>query len=497
MTINKGFKKLFDIRERPWWPDPKVILVHDYLLLEAEYEPCLMGNVTVGRGQLFTTKEKIAMACEMTYRDVRTAFEKLIKSGDISVTLSAKKTTKKGSLITLLRFDNYDGLDIDYSAKKRATTRQEVGRESGKQIRQENAPFFEFIESSENINSEPVFAVSGNERSSQFGQRIRRETGRESAEKLAGNNIIRKKKEIEEEEEEEARKREYSSPSSISLNSIQEESMQKPPRLQTVWDRFAQAPKKPNPLFSVPANENRGVASVEDELKRTLDAVAKGEAPAPLPKSPKPAQKAMIVEAKTKPAPIPQPDPVTSVPMEAPRKAPRKAPESLEAAYVKTEPECPDPTCLALSGWELALMERNVIKSLSLRIAMQEDQIRKVVKSMNISNSVFEDWLKSRASTEFCHPKTKKPIGMLNWSFDLERFAELHAINTEARNPEAKKSQAKKWFDEWKSFASALGIPTDGAVKYTDIPYELHDPLRRYALGELSKSEAMKIIATL
>jgi AraC-like DNA-binding protein len=83
-----------------WYTDrnTKDLLIH--LILTANYEPKKWRGITVERGQRVYSLSKIAEELHMSVRNVRTAINHLISTGEVT-----KQITPQYSIITI---NNYD-----------------------------------------------------------------------------------------------------------------------------------------------------------------------------------------------------------------------------------------------------------------------------------------------------------------------------------------------------------------------------------------------------
>ncbi len=66
-----------------WFQDPNTMLVWVWLLLNANIEPTDYRDMTIERGEICCTFEKIASETGLTKKCVRTAMDHLLKTGEI------------------------------------------------------------------------------------------------------------------------------------------------------------------------------------------------------------------------------------------------------------------------------------------------------------------------------------------------------------------------------------------------------------------------------
>lgn len=112
-----GWIKLFrKITEWEWFTDPNVLQLFIFLLVKANHSPKKWQGKDIGRGQLITSVASISNETKLSNQAIRTALGKLIRSGDIT-----KKSTNKFTLITVLKYDVYQGFDtINQQANQQA-----------------------------------------------------------------------------------------------------------------------------------------------------------------------------------------------------------------------------------------------------------------------------------------------------------------------------------------------------------------------------------------
>jgi hypothetical protein len=91
-----------------WFPNPEMVQMLVYLLLNANYEDGNYQGIPILRGQLITTLPKLQSDLRQTLRQTRTQLERLKKTGEIVI-----KTTNKYSLITICNYDDYQCRESD------------------------------------------------------------------------------------------------------------------------------------------------------------------------------------------------------------------------------------------------------------------------------------------------------------------------------------------------------------------------------------------------
>ena len=85
-----------------WWDDVATRNVFFYLLLKANYQDNVWKNIPIKRGQLITSREKLAQECGLNVQPARRALNNLQNSQQIHI-----ETTNRFSLITIKNYDLY------------------------------------------------------------------------------------------------------------------------------------------------------------------------------------------------------------------------------------------------------------------------------------------------------------------------------------------------------------------------------------------------------
>ncbi len=107
MTV--GWIKLHrKVIEWEWWDDHETFKLFVFMLLTANHADRTYRGSLIKRGQLRTSRDKLAMATSLTDRKIRTAIANLISTKDIEVT-----STNRFSLITICSYDSYQSLVVE------------------------------------------------------------------------------------------------------------------------------------------------------------------------------------------------------------------------------------------------------------------------------------------------------------------------------------------------------------------------------------------------
>jgi hypothetical protein len=104
--MHRGFLKLHrKIVDWEWYSDIKVKSLYIDLLLHANIEDKKWQGKVIKKGQQITSIEHLSIRNGMSKQEVRTALDKLVKSGNIN-----KQTTNKYTLITIDKYDIFNPL---------------------------------------------------------------------------------------------------------------------------------------------------------------------------------------------------------------------------------------------------------------------------------------------------------------------------------------------------------------------------------------------------
>lgn len=142
-----------------WRKDPLIVALWDFILLSTNFKEANFENLTIQRGQFVTSLNTLSSETGISIRSVRTALKKLESSGELTI-----KTTSKFSILTIVKYDTYQGSDVDddtqkdkrLTRKRQATDTQATLIEERKQKEEEKelVPTFEKlnVDTSRDIN---------------------------------------------------------------------------------------------------------------------------------------------------------------------------------------------------------------------------------------------------------------------------------------------------------------------------------------------------------
>lgn len=88
-----------------WYKDGNVLRLWVHLLISANYEACSFQDREVKRGELVTSLKSLSEQTGMTVKEIRTALDKLKRTGEI--------TTQSNRHYTLISVKNYDAYQSD------------------------------------------------------------------------------------------------------------------------------------------------------------------------------------------------------------------------------------------------------------------------------------------------------------------------------------------------------------------------------------------------
>jgi hypothetical protein len=103
MRQNKGYIRLHrNIVDWCWYKNANTFRVFIHLLLNANTRPYRFENIIINRGEIATSYDRIAGALNLSYKQVRTAVEHIVRAGT-----GAVKQYPKFLVITILNYNAY------------------------------------------------------------------------------------------------------------------------------------------------------------------------------------------------------------------------------------------------------------------------------------------------------------------------------------------------------------------------------------------------------
>ena len=115
-----GFRKFFDkVTEWEWFRTPFMFHLFAYLILKANYKDEETRGIMVKRGQILTSLREISEETGISIRTIRTCLARLEATNELT-----SKPTNKFRIITICKFDDYQGLQDDDRQANRQANRQ-------------------------------------------------------------------------------------------------------------------------------------------------------------------------------------------------------------------------------------------------------------------------------------------------------------------------------------------------------------------------------------
>jgi hypothetical protein len=111
-----------------WFTDPNVTHLFIYCLLRANYKATKWRGISVPKGGLITSHENLAKATGLSVKQVRTALDKLKRTGEV-----ASESTNNFSIITVVNWEKYQE-----QGKPEGRQRADEGQAEGKQRATDN-----------------------------------------------------------------------------------------------------------------------------------------------------------------------------------------------------------------------------------------------------------------------------------------------------------------------------------------------------------------------
>lgn len=100
------------IEEWEWYTDPNTFRLFFHLVLKANHKPKKWRGVDVNKGQLITSRDKLAEQLSLTPQQIRTSLTKLKSTNEITI-----KSTNKYTLVTIENYCLYQTKDEETTSK--------------------------------------------------------------------------------------------------------------------------------------------------------------------------------------------------------------------------------------------------------------------------------------------------------------------------------------------------------------------------------------------
>lgn len=114
----EGYVKIFrSILEWEWVGSANMLGFWVYLLMKAETSPRKWKGMVIERGQIVTTIKELADESGLSVQQIRTILGRLSVTNEIT-----NKTTNKFTIITICKYDRYNGVENDDQQTKQQTS---------------------------------------------------------------------------------------------------------------------------------------------------------------------------------------------------------------------------------------------------------------------------------------------------------------------------------------------------------------------------------------
>ena len=122
MDDNKSFIKLHrKMLKWEWYNDNNTKILFIHLLLIANWEDKKWQGRIIKRGQVVTGRKKLSKETSLTEQQVRTSLNKLISTNEITIDV-----TNKYSLVTIVKYDNYQQREEKLNQQNNTQNNQQV-----------------------------------------------------------------------------------------------------------------------------------------------------------------------------------------------------------------------------------------------------------------------------------------------------------------------------------------------------------------------------------
>ena len=107
-----------------WYKNNNTRFVFLHLLITANFAPKRWQGLTIQRGQLVTSKAKLAHELGLSMQQIKTVFSNLRTTGEITT-----KATNKYTIITICKYDSYQGFENENNQQNNQRTTNEPTNE--------------------------------------------------------------------------------------------------------------------------------------------------------------------------------------------------------------------------------------------------------------------------------------------------------------------------------------------------------------------------------
>lgn len=115
---DKGFIKMDrGLRDWQWYSKRNMVAIWVELLLTAAFSDYYQDGILVKRGQVITGRKKLAEKLNLSEQEIRSCIDRLKSTNEITI-----KSTNKYSVITIVKYDEYQG--------KLECTNQQINQEN-------------------------------------------------------------------------------------------------------------------------------------------------------------------------------------------------------------------------------------------------------------------------------------------------------------------------------------------------------------------------------
>ncbi len=170
---NLGYVKIYRKMLRwEWYSDVSVKTLFFHCLLNARHYPTKWRGKNFKQGQFPTGFAKMAKETGLSIKQVRTALEKLEKTGEV-----ARESTNSGTILTVINYGTYHGCDDDKGkqkgkqganegqtkGKQRATIKESIERKESKEGKKTRHLDYVFLTKAEHLKLIESFGEKGAE----------------------------------------------------------------------------------------------------------------------------------------------------------------------------------------------------------------------------------------------------------------------------------------------------------------------------------------------